>query len=718
MKRWFVSIWLVLLVGTLSACLDTRKEIESPLPVEKPLGTAIDFSNQSIIENTIAKADGQPVWLLQRSSGTDIALSGTQGFVVRNQTGPANAALKTDAFIREDNYIFETSFQVDKLGAASRPAVVLIPRTKDFAKKQYYAFQYSMENGRLLWKLMNTAAPAEFNNASDPKREAPYIMKWGKTYTARIVINNVSENIVTLNLYVFDPDDPESGKKPLISYLDNSNYRIMKNADVGPQVGTSGSADVQPAVTFGGMKVYPFSEWDSLKDKRPAASAAFAAAAPSGNVPAAGKDALALPAVFSDRMVLQRNKTIPIWGKGTDGEHVTVQFAGQKAETTVKDGKWKVELAPLQAGGPYELVVHNNQKQIVYKDVLVGEVWVLSGQSNMQFVMKSIADPEDIRQANHDKIRLFSSRLTMTEQPQWDVPGGSWKAATPESVADFSATGYYFGLELQKKLGVPIGLISTAVGGTDIYMWMRPDIVKEFSFKAEPKRQLPSLLYNARIAPLQPYGIAGVAWWQGEQNASTGDKNYSGLFAALVNDWRKQWNQGDFPFIYVQLSSYNNTRFPALRDEQLLTLSKTENTGMAVTIDNGQSDNIHPRNKKETGYRLSLIARALAYGEKIEYMGPIYKAMTVKNGKAEIEFTHIGGGLMAKGERLKGFKMSGPDYRFVDAEAVIQGDRIVVSSDKVPAPVAVRYAYEGFPEVNLYNKEGLPASPFRTDRSE
>ncbi|CAG7599411.1 hypothetical protein PAESOLCIP111_00308 [Paenibacillus solanacearum] len=711
---------LVLLTAALCACTDAREPAAPPSRPqdEQPLGTAIEFANRRISGNAIAGADGQPEWLLQRAAGADIALAGTQGLVMRKQTGATFAALKADTLGYGDNYIFEATFQTDGLGAPSRPSVMLIPRTKDFAKKQYYAFQYTLENGKMMWRLMNTAAPAEFNNAADPKREAAYILKGGTSYTARIVIHNPNENMVALTMYLYDPEDPESGKKPLISYLDSSSYRIMKNAEVGPQVGTSGSADIQPQVAFGGIKVYPFSDWDSLKEKRPSASPVLPAARPSSAAALAGSEqALVMPSVFSDGMVLQRNKAIPVWGKGADGERVTVRLAGQQKETTVKDGKWMVELAPQEAGGPYELVVQGKQKQLTFKDVLIGEVWVLSGQSNMQYLMKNIADPEDIRQANDNEIRLFTSRTNMTEQPMWDIPGGNWKAATPASVAEFSGTGYYMGLELRKQLGVPVGLIATAVGGTDIYMWMRQDIVKEAGFKADPKRQLPSLLYNARIAPLQPYAIAGVAWWQGEHNASLGDANYSGLFASLVKDWRKQWRQGDFPFIYVQLSSYNNAKFPALREEQLLSLAKTDNTGMAVTIDNGESNNIHPRNKKETGYRLSLIARALAYGEKLEYMGPIYKAMTVKNGKAEIEFTHTGSGLMVKGERLKGFKISGADYKFVDAEAVISGERIVVSSDRVPEPAAVRYAYEGFPEANLYNKEGLPASPFRTDRT-
>jgi sialate O-acetylesterase len=469
-----------------------------------------------------------------------------------------------------------------------------------------------MENGRLLWRLVNTAAPAAFNSASDPNREAPYIMKWGITYTARIVIHNPGVNVVTIDFYLFDPDDAESGKKPLISFHDSSDHRIMANSDVGPQVGASGSADVQPTVAFGGMRVYPFDEWEHLKDNLPAVSADSLVASTSADrthetEPSAAEEKLILPTVFSDHMVLQQNKKIPVWGKGKEGEQVSVQLEGEKAVTTVKGGKWKVELAPVKAGGPYELIVQSKQQRIVLKDVLVGEVWVLSGQSNMQYGMKAIGDPEDVRQAYHNGIRLFSSRLNMNEEQQWDIPGGIWKAATPETVADFSAAGYYMGLELHKKLDVPIGLMTTAVAGTDIYMWMHQEIVKEFGFQAEPKRQQPSLLYNARIAPLQPFAIAGVAWWQGEQNASLQDKNYGDLFAALVKDWRHGWRQGDFPFNYVQLSSYNSPRLPPIRDEQLPALAKTENTGMAVTIDNGESNDIHPRNKKETGYRLSLI---------------------------------------------------------------------------------------------------------------
>lgn len=206
----------------------------------------------------------------------------------------------------------------------------------------------------------------------------------------------------------------------------------------------------------------------------------------------------------------------------------------------------------------------------------------------------------------------------------------------PETVSEFPAAGYYFGLELHKKHHVPIGLLATAVGGTDILMWMSGELVKELGRIPPVHRQRPTYLYNARIAPLQPFAIAGVAWWQGEHNASNKDKQYSLLFSSMINDWRKRWGQGDFPFLYVQLSSYNDVDFPALRDEQLMTLSLTENTGMAVTIDNGEITDIHPRNKKEAGYRLPLIADALAYGKPVEYRGPIYNEMAADGNRAFI----------------------------------------------------------------------------------
>ncbi|WP_246627641.1 sialate O-acetylesterase [Paenibacillus solanacearum] len=663
--------------------------------------------------------DGKPVWSLIKPYGSKMDIVGERGLLFSGQTGPAYAGLLCGESMKEDDFVFETSFQIDRLGAVLKPMVMIIPRTMNFEQMHHYAIQYVLDKGRLKWRLINSAAPAAFNNAAGAGREIPYLLRWGQTYTASILIRNTAETHVHIQFYLDDPENPETGKKPLIDFIDRSPYRILRNRDVGPQVGASGSPDVQPSVLFSGMRLLTLEQWDRLKSKpsiRPQDAIA------TNSVRAVARDnenaeKLALPTLFSDHMVLQRRKSIPVWGKGKEGERVFVSFAGQTAETTVHNGKWLLKLDPVEAGGPYEMTVHSKEEQITLRDVLVGEVWVLSGQSNMEFSMKRVGDPADVVQANYPRIRLFTSRLNMFEAPQWDIAGGAWTAATPEMVSEFPAAGFYFGLELHQKHHVPIGLIATAVGGTDILMWMSGELVKELSLISPVHRQRPNYLYNARIAPLQPFAIAGVAWWQGEHNASNKDKHYSLLFSSMINDWRKRWGQGDFPFLYVQLSSYNDVDFPALRDEQLMTLTLTKNTGMAVTMDNGEITDIHPRNKKEAGYRLSLMADALAYGKPVEYMGPIYKDMVIKGNRAFIRFEHIGSGLMVKGEKLKGFTISGSDHAFVDADVWIEGDEVVVFHETITDPVAVRYAYEGYPEANLFNREGLPASPFRTDRS-
>ena len=484
--------------------------------------------------------------------------------------------------------------------------------------------------------------------------------------------------------------------------------------------------------------------------------------------------AVRLPALISDGMVVQQGVKVNIWGTADPGERVTVILKDQEASgVTDKDGEWKVGLGPLSAGGPFTLTIRGTNT-ITLHDVLVGEVWVCSGQSNMGMTVSGVTNAQDeIAHADYPMLRLFTVGQGVAGKPQRDVKG-YWVPSRPETVSNFSAAAYFFGRDLQRVLNVPIGLIHSSWGGTLAEAWTSretlqsdpdyksildagvkllspyPRLFQDYdaqfaqwrqdSDKAEsegapvppvppvpddPRRSpnLPSGLFNAMIMPLTNYAIRGVIWYQGESNASR-PIQYRKLFPALIRDWRRVWNEGDFPFLFVQLANWginiSQSNWPELREAQLMTLSLPK-TGMAVAIDIGDGSDIHPKNKQEVGYRLALAAQAIAYGQDVIYSGPVYESMTVEGEKVRLHFKYGYGGLVAKNwpaPNLSGFEIAGDDHKFVGADAKIDGDTILVSSGKVAHPVAVRYAFAMNPWCNLYNRMGLPASPFRTDNWE
>ncbi len=479
---------------------------------------------------------------------------------------------------------------------------------------------------------------------------------------------------------------------------------------------------------------------------------------------------VSVPRIIGDNMVIQRGLAAPIWGKADPGEEVTITLGDQQATTTANDkGRWMVKVGPFEAGGPHTLTIAG-KNTLTFEDVIVGEVWVCSGQSNMQWsVRQSDAADAEIGQANFPNIRLFYVKRTVAETPQEDVVG-SWEHCTPWTVEGFSAVAYFFGWELYKAYGgVPIGLIHTSWGGTPSEAWTSrealeadPDVKPLLDYWADevansearmaqyerrmeewkqaadearargeepskaPQRpwdqrtspHRPASLYNAMIAPLLPYSIRGAIWYQGESNA-TRAYQYRDIFPMMIEDWRRAWGQEDFPFLFVQLANFHNWADPRswaeLREAQLMALS-LPNTGMAVTIDIGESYNIHPTNKQEVGRRLALAAQAIAYDDDLTCSGPVYDSMIIEGDKTRLRFKHVDDGLIAKGGPLKWFTIAGDNRRFLWADAKIDGDTVVVHSDAIKYPVAVRYAWWDDPVgCNLYNEDGLPASPFRTD---
>ncbi len=474
---------------------------------------------------------------------------------------------------------------------------------------------------------------------------------------------------------------------------------------------------------------------------------------------------ISLPVLLSDGVVLQRGMPIHIWGKAAPDENVRVVL-NRQSKSTVADfaGRWHIYLAPEAAGGPYELSV-NGQNQIVLHDVLIGDVWVASGQSNMEYPMEGWNGTpkdaaEEIPKANLPSVHLFHVAKAYADHPLDDLSTpAKWSPCIPDTVREFSAVAYYFAKEIAAHEKVPIGVIESTWGGTVAEAWTSLDglssnpglmpifanrahmvdslvetetvapheaelkqqarahglPVPVFAWHPDPHSWEPAALYNAMIAPLTPYPIRGVIWYQGESNSALERApHYGMLFETMIRDWRNHWAIGDFPFLYVQIANYKSNLledWAPVREGQRKALGLV-NTAMAVTIDIGNPDDVHPTDKLDVGRRLSLAARAVTYGEHLEYSGPLLRSVTREEKALRVWFDDAEG-LKPGAKGLCGFVIAGQDRKFVPAAAKIDGSTIVVASPQVEAPAIVRYGWENSPECPFFNSAGLPASPFQ-----
>jgi len=471
-------------------------------------------------------------------------------------------------------------------------------------------------------------------------------------------------------------------------------------------------------------------------------------------------------------MVLQSNVEAPVWGWADTGENVTVSINGTTAKaTTGQDGKWQLKLGKLAAGGPHILEV-NGKNKLIIKDVLIGEVWLGSGQSNMAMTVNRAKDFEQEQAAaNYPQIRMFIESSPAAARPQAECHG-QWLVCSPDTVARFSATAYFFGRELHKELGVPVGLINSSVGGTPIESWISPEAqsasrelqaffdatkaseptLDAATAKAKYERDLAAWqaatktakaagqplpkkpqdplavrerkgnvggLFNGKIAPLIPYAIRGALWYQGEANSVPGKASfYQYQLPLLIKDWRTRWGY-DFPVAWVQLPNFGGPGrdWPTVREAMLKTLAVPK-TGMAITIDIGEEKDIHPKNKQDVGKRLALWALGDVYGKSVPTSGPLPAGQERRGNAIVARFSHTHGGLIAKGGDVQGFEIAAKDGVWKPANAHIDGDTVIISAQDVAEPDAIRYAWSNFPTCNLYNAAGLPASPFRTNSAE
>lgn len=481
-----------------------------------------------------------------------------------------------------------------------------------------------------------------------------------------------------------------------------------------------------------------------------------------------------LPDVLGDSMVLQQKQIVPIWGTADVGETIVVSFQKQKL-TAVADakGKWRVDLKPLKAEFTSQSLIIEGKNKIELKNILVGEVWLVSGQSNMQWtLLQSNNGASEVAKANQPNIRLFNvSRMVGSKKRPGKM--AEWAKCTPESVKEFSGAGYYFAVDLQEKLKVPIGVINSSWGGSQAEAWTpveylqsnpdlvatvertkiwdeeRPKVRKDYDeaiakWKVDSEKQkaagarpspspgvpdalrdyrVAASIYDGMIAPLMPFAIKGAVWYQGESNEARAEQ-YGILMPVMIRSWREKWGQGNFPFGIIQLPNYRQPKaepvdeaWSFIREAQRRTALNTINTGLIVTIDIGEANDIHPKNKLDVGLRMSRWALKTAYKMKLTN-SPVLKNYVIKGNKIQLTFDDVGAGLkIKKGDKLEEFAIAGEDKKFVWADAKIVGkNKVEVWSDKIQIPKAVRYAFNNNPRnQNLTNDSGLPASPFRTD---
>ena len=445
--------------------------------------------------------------------------------------------------------------------------------------------------------------------------------------------------------------------------------------------------------------------------------------------PAQDQD-LRLPSIFGNHMVLQRGRPVTVWGWGPPGQDVTVKLGWDVYHATIDDeGTWSLTVPAPVTTQALELKVTCGQQAIEFDDVHLGEVWVCSGQSNMEWPLRASDGGEvEVAKADHPRLRLFKVAKRPAEEPQSDCEG-SWQVCSSETAAEFSAVAYYFGKEIMQDLDCRVGLIGTYWGGTPAQAWTSAEALQshavlkpllESAADSSHRQNGASTLSNGMLQPLIPFAIRGAIWYQGEANVTQAHQ-YNVLFPTMIRDWRMRWRQGDFPFYFVQLAPFrygwaDPTACAELWQAQINTLS-LPHTGMAVTNDIGDVQDIHPRNKRDVGDRLARSALARTYGRQdVAYSGPLYDHHEVEDDTVRVHFRHAHGGLRTRdGQTPIEFQIAGEDRQFRDAVARIEGSTVVVSSPGVARPVAVRFAWRDTAQPNLVNVHGLPASAFRTD---
>ena len=450
-----------------------------------------------------------------------------------------------------------------------------------------------------------------------------------------------------------------------------------------------------------------------------------------------------LPALFTDNMMLQQQMAAPLWGWALPGENLIIMTSWDSKTYTLSannKGQWNIKVNTPNAGGPYYITIRTTNEIKTINNILIGEVWLCSGQSNMEMPLKGfmgqpvLGGNEAILSSTNSSIRFISVPRKTVLTPQDDFKG-SWQSASPQTTANFSATAWYFGSLLQKTLQVPVGMIEVSYGGSNIEAWMSAEMLKDFKgidiptrtedIKESPNRK-PTTIFNGMLSPTLEYGIKGAIWYQGESNIER-PFAYKSLLKKMVSSWRRLWNQGEFPFYFVQIAPFDYSIYHSglyltkynsayLREAQLQASKEIPNSAMAVLMDIGEKNNIHPADKKKAGHRLAYLALAKTYGlSGFEYESPIYRGMEVKGSIVTVSFSNVPNGITTNNNEVKGFELAGEDQMFYPAKAILRSKSVLLSSPRVDRPVAIRYLFKDFATAEIFSTGGLPMSSFRTD---
>ncbi len=558
------------------------------------------------------------------------------------------------------------------------------------------------------------------NNAAFFGGDASRLKRW--TTTPESIVYSVTGDLQSFTIRVwFDPTEPGLDFTFAAS-VDNSVF-----TPVTPLKNLTTQAGQWLQVDYAAAALPPGTRY--LKIEYPKANTSWNPQLGQVALNTARND-LILPSVFASDMVLQRNRKITVWGKSLDHDTVAISFRGKTVVTTARGGKWSAGIGPLDPGGPDSLVIVGaaSGSQIL-RNILVGDVWLCSGQSNMWWPLKQDRDADSVIPVSRNpKIRLFSQVITAAKTPADEVLQGRWAVCEPTVAREFSAVAYYFAKEIASTQDVPVGMVQAAVGGTHIESWISREGLHtdpDFAYVDNPavtsawywpEENFPSGPYNAMIRPLMPMALTGILWYQGENNK--GDPfTYRKLLPALIQDWRSGFKQGDIPFLLAQLPAYGlDPNWPEMREAQAMAQTALPHVGMTVNIDLGDSADIHPTAKRPFGYRLSLVAREMVYGQNIEYSGPVFSESQASGDSLMLAFDHVGTGLnTTDGLAPDCFEIAGADSLFHPAQAAIRGTGMVrIWSPAVKHPGLFRYAWLSVPHVNLVNGVNLPTAPFRS----
>lgn len=698
------------------------------VPLITGAATPLTMPGMIIDDSSIRDASGEKRWhvTMDISRGAKAALAPDGAVVLGGQTYgessislipaalPADFVLETRIILSRPEYLgsclFFISPRLSAMTAADKPRAVDGPAGAGYRIVYRFLGPTKFANNNTGFFLFNTADPEDRKSLNGkPLAGAPFAMEYGSEYITYTSVRNEGSG-VRIRFFIAKAGGT-IGATPFIDHVDTGAAAIRAPGEALLQVGSVGLHLPAPQVKFSLRIVDDSTIRSAMTSPLPATSAWMPAWS--------NMQRTELPNVFSDRMVLQQGKPIRVWGKGIDGDTVTVTIGGKTANAKVENGAWRVELPQIKAGGPHTLTVKASDRTIEVKDILIGEVWVLGGQSNMGWYLSDSTDvASEIASGDFPSIRIFAGWHPAGVVPQFHMAGGTWKAVHPDLKGAFSAVGYYMAKEIHRTRNVPVGLLQPSVPATGIETWMSEKALLSVYPEASASRDItrtygdPSCFFNGKVAPLMPFSLAGFIWYQGEGTPPERGLRYRSFLPALIDDWRSGFSCPDAAFLIVQLPNYRNTS-PEIREAQLMTAQNGKNAGCAVTIDVGDSSDIHPRNKRPVGERLALLARAIAYGENVVSMGPLFSSIEVKDGKAYLSFTHTNDGIVLRGEG--GFEICGADMQYTNAQASVTDDgRIAVWQTSVKEPLAVRYAWANDPKVTLFSRTGLPASPFRT----